>query len=115
MSNTQPISKTDEQEKLKQAIISDGPNTRYFQSRLHELAFYYSQLTEYQTNIYDTHLQFRPIHGKDISRARDLRKLHLALFHDSKSKELAELGIDANEVTQNIKMAFAQLTLGKLT
>ncbi len=115
MSNIQPTSKADVQEKLKQAIISNGPNTRYFQSRLHELVFYYSQLSEHQTNIYDAPLQFRPIHGKDISKARDLRKLHLALFHESKSEELAKMGIDANEVTQNIKTAFAQLTLGKLT
>jgi hypothetical protein len=99
---------------LKEKIENDGENTAYFKSRLHELAFYFSQAAQHQTSIFDGPLYIGKVHGIDPQKARELRKIYLSLFHNSKFDELMKKEIDGEQVNKDIAETFSIVTNGKL-
>ena len=99
---------------LKRKIENDSQDTVYFKSRLHELAFYFSQAAQHKTSLFDRPLYIGKVHGIDPEKARELRKIYLSLFHSSKFDELMKKGIDGEVVNKDITGTFAIVTKGKL-
>lgn len=101
--------------KLKKEILSKGENTHFFLSRLHELAFYFSDSAKKEHSNYDEELHITPLHIIKIEKARELRKIYLSIFNSTVRADIAKtVGIDFKRVEQDISKTFQFVTRGKL-
>lgn len=102
-------------------LNSKTNNTDFFKSRIHELIFYF------QTNTaeFDKFIGLKKIHYYKKSRADNLEKLYLSIFHPDKKpyliKEIKQMdekiaidlnNIDFNIVCSQIKLLFKRVTGG---
>lgn len=111
----------DEYKSTAGILKSQTQNTKLFKSRIHELIFCF------QTNIseLDTSIGLKKIHYYKKSRANDLEKLYLSIFHPDKklylikeimttdkdaAKDLND--IDFNIICSQIKLLFKRVTGG---
>jgi len=90
----------------REEILKEGDYTKYFASRMNELAFY----LKFYSPKYDAQLKIKPIHKADGDRARSLRKNYLKIFHPDKNIP-NNTGLDLNEVCEDIEKAF-RLVIG---
>lgn len=101
--------------KIREEILSNGENTCFFLSRLHELAFYFSDSAKKEHSNYDEELKITPLHVIKTEKARELRKAYLSIFNSTTRADVAlAIGIDFKKVEQNISKTFLFVTRGKL-
>lgn len=101
--------------KLRKEILSNGENTHFFLSRLHELAFYFSDSAKKENSNYDEELNITPLHIVKTEKARELRKAYLSVFNSTTRADVAlATGIDFKKVEQDISKTFLIVTRGKL-
>lgn len=81
----------------------------YFQSREHELAFYF----KINNVIFDKPLGIKKIHLTDANKAKELRNSYLRIFHPDR-KGTTENGLNYNEICADIEATFHRVSGGKL-
>ncbi|HCE2390631.1 TPA: hypothetical protein NKP06_004586 [Vibrio parahaemolyticus] len=100
---------------LKRKILSNGNNTQFFISRLHELAFYFSDTAKKGHSYYDDELNITELHIIKVEKARELRKIYLSIFNSTVNKDSENnIGIDFKKVEEDISQTFRVVTRGKL-
>lgn len=90
-------------------LLQDSEYTSYFQSKMHEIAFYFKM----NNSIFDKYLGIKRIHTIDHSKANELKKSYLQIFHpDRHVKSDSEL--DYDQVCHDINATFHRVSGGKL-
>lgn len=93
----------------KNPLLADSENTSYFQSKKHEIAFYFKM-----NNVnFDKYLGIKKIHMTDLSKAKELKNSYIRIFHpDSNVNSTSELNF--TEICQDINNTFHRVSSGKL-
>lgn len=100
---------------LKRKILSDGNNTQFFISRLHELAFYFRDTAEKGHSNYDDELNITPLHVIKVDKARELRKVYLSIFNSTVNKDIEkDIRLNFEKIEEDISQTFRVVTRGKL-
>ncbi|OPB21769.1 hypothetical protein [Pseudomonas fluorescens] len=90
-------------------LLKVSDRTKYFQSKLHEIAFYFSV----NNAVFDKHLGIKKVHTIDVNKARALRNSYLNLFHPDKNIN-SEIDLDFTKVSEDINGLFSRVSGGKL-
>lgn len=94
--------------KMSEKILADHQYTKFFKSRIHEIAF----LLKVNNSKLDTELEVKSIHKEVLKEAKNLKLEFKKIFHPDKKRD--EDDLDFNEITQDIDIFFNRVSGGKL-
>lgn len=89
--------------------LKETENTKYFQSKEHEIAFYFKM----NIKDFDLHLGIKQVHAKDVKKAKELKNLYLRMFHPDRKQD-SDSNLNYDEICVDINFTFQRVTSGKL-
>ncbi|MET3068485.1 hypothetical protein [Atlantibacter hermannii] len=94
--------------KISEKILDDHQYTKFFKSRIHEIAFYLKA----NNSKFDAELEVKSIHKEIVKEAKNLKLEFKKIFHPDKKRKEEDLNF--NEITQDIDAFFKRVSGGKL-
>lgn len=100
--------------KISEKILDDHQYTKFFKSRIHEIAF----LLKVNNSKLDTELEVKSIHKEVVKEAKNLKLEFKKIFHPDKKRDMDVNvnveDLDFKEITQDIDTFFNRVSGGKL-